>query len=268
MNKALRVWCLGVLMASLASAQQLYVPAAAHTSGAAGTVWRTDLEVKAKGGAGASIEIALLEERTDNSEPAQADFSLEPGQSLRFPDVVDGVFGLDGSAALRITATDGSIMATSRTYNSDPNGTYGQFIPAFDSTSAAEAGFDYTLMQLTSSQSFRTNVGFVNTTAERLSVEVDLYTAAGEWIGPFEAMLRPYEMRQVFDIFGLVTDEDVEAGYAVVRTRDDGGRFFAYASVVDNLSGDAVYIPAQLEGPTEAPADPRVVVFEAFMRYG
>jgi hypothetical protein len=70
----------------------------------------------------------------------------------------------------------------------------------------------------------------------------------------------------VTDIFALVTDQDVADGYALVRTRSSGGRFFAYASVVDNRSGDAVFIPAQEEGPTQA--QERLVVFEAFMRDG
>jgi hypothetical protein len=267
-RKTTIAWCLGVLVASLASAQELYVPAAAHTSGAAGTVWRTDLEVKARGGAPAAFTIELLEERANNSDPIEAAFSLDPGQSLRLVDVIDEVFGFDGSAALRVTSTEGAILATSRTYNNDPDGTYGQYIPAFESAAAAEAGFDYTLMQLSSSESYRTNVGFVNATGESVSIEVDLYTAMAEWLGPVEATLRPYEMRQVSDIFAQVTGGDVDAGYAVVRTRTDGGRYFAYASVVDNLSGDAIFIPAQLEGPTEVEVEARTVVFEAFMRHG
>jgi hypothetical protein len=123
-------------------------------------------------------------------------------------------------------------------------------------------------MQLSSTESYRTNVGFVNTTGESVSIEVDLFTAAAEWLGPVEETLRPYEMRQVSNIFAQVTGGDVDAGYAVVRTRTDGGRFFAYASVVDNLSGDAIFIPAQLEGPTEVETEARTVVFEAFMRHG
>ena len=268
MAKALRVVWLALLVASLGGAQELYVPAAAHNSGAGGTVWRTDLEVKARGGEAASFTVELLEERTANNDPLSATFSLDPGASLRLVDVIDTVFGFDGSGALRLTAVDGAILATSRTYNNDPNGTYGQYIPASEAESAAEHGYEYVLMQLSSSASYRTNVGFVNTTDATVALEVDLYTASAVLLGSVPATLRPYEMRQISNIFAEVTAQAVEDGYAIVRTSTEGGRYFAYASVVDNLSGDAIFIPAQLEGSIEAPLAPRFVVFEAFMRYG
>jgi hypothetical protein len=261
------VW-LALLVVSVGSAQELYVPAAAHTSGAGGTVWRTDLEVKARGGEPASFTVELLEERTANPDPLSATFSLAAGESTRLVDVVDTAFGFYGSGALRLTANEGAILATSRTYNTNPNGTFGQYIPGIDAEAAAEHGRDYVLMQLSSTESFRTNVGFVNTTDASVALEVDLFTADASLLGSVPATLRPYEMRQIPAVFTQVTSESVEDGYAVVRTTTEAGRFFAYASVVDNLSGDAIFIPSQLDGPLEAPPESRIVVFEAFMRPG
>ncbi|MEW6338599.1 MAG: hypothetical protein ACOY3Y_04220 [Acidobacteriota bacterium] len=43
-----------------------------------------------------------------------------------------------------------------------------------------------------------------------------------------------------------MTTADVSDGYAVLRTPTPGGRFYAYASVVDNRSGDPIYVPAQV----------------------
>jgi hypothetical protein len=266
--KSLRVVWLALLVASVGAAQELYVPAAAHTSGAAGTVWRTDLEVKARGGEPASFTVELLEERTANTDPLSAAFSLAAGESIRLVDVVDTAFGFYGSGALRLTANEGGILATSRTYNTNPNGTFGQYIPGLDAEGAAEHGHDYALMQLSSSAAYRTNVGVVNTTGASVTLGFDLFTAAADALGSVPLTLRPYEMRQVPAVFTLVTNEAVEDGYAMVRTSTEGGRFFAYASVVDNLSGDAIFIPAQLDEPPLAPPEPRFVVFEAFMRPG
>ena len=268
MAGVLRVVWLALLVASLGGAQELYVPAAAHTNGAAGTVWRTDLEVKARAGEPASFTVELLQERTANNDPLSATFSLTAGESRRLVDVVDTAFGFYGSGALRLTANEGGILATSRTYNTNPNGTFGQYIPAFEAETAAEHSRDYVLLQLSSSESYRTNVGFVNTTGESLALEVDLFTSSAVLLGSVPATLRPYEMRQIPAVFTLVTGEEVGDGYAVVRTTTEAGRFFAYASVVDNLSGDAIFIPAQLDGPLAVPPEPRFVVFEAFMRPG
>ena len=82
MAKSLRVVWLALLVASLASAQELYVPAAAHTSGAAGTVWRTDLEVKARGGEPATFAVDLLREGMDNTSPLTATFTVAAGACL------------------------------------------------------------------------------------------------------------------------------------------------------------------------------------------
>jgi hypothetical protein len=37
----------------------------------------------------------------------------------------------------------------------------------------------------------------------------------------------------------------VEEAFAIVHTDVGGGRFLAYASVIDNGTGDAAYVPAQ-----------------------
>ena len=109
---------------------------------------------------------------------------------------------------------------------------------------------------------------FLNTSALDIVVEIDLYTASGLTLGSLEYPLRPYELRQETDIYQRVTEDDVDAGYALVRTRSEGGSFFACASVIDNRTGDAIFIPAQFEGPSPEDVQPRFVVFEAFMRDG
>ncbi len=262
------VCCVVLLLAVTVGAGELYIPASAHSSGVGNTEWRTDLEVKARGNSSAAFKVELLKERRNNTQPLDASFSVEAGQSMRLVDLVNDVFGFDGTAALRITSTSGDLLVTSRTYNDDPEGTFGQFIPAFDAVDAAESGFDYALIQLSRSQSYRTNMGFLNASEFDILVDVDLYSAAGILLGSTQFPLRPYELWQETDIYERVTDDDVEAGFAVVRTQTEDARFFAYASVVDNNSGDPIFIPAQLDGPTAEEVMSRFVVFEGFMRDG
>jgi hypothetical protein len=52
-------------------------------------------------------------------------------------------------------------------------------------------------------------------------------------------------MDQYDKIFDDMGAGEVDNGYAVVRVITDGGKVLAYASVVDNLSGDPVYVQAQ-----------------------
>ena len=64
-------------------------------------------------------------------------------------------------------------------------------------------------------------------------------------LGIRDATLRPYEMDQYDKIFDDVGAGTVNNGYAVVRVTTEDGKVLAYASVVDNRSGDPVYVQAQ-----------------------
>jgi len=259
-----------VSLLSGVDAEDLYIPASAHTGGVGDTQWRTDLEVKARGAEAATFTLDLLPEGLDNSAPASASFSVAAGACLRLEDVLASAFSFTGTAALRLRTGSGMVLVASRTYNDDPDGTYGQYVPAVAAGAAPLASVDYALIQLSRSASpddgYRTNLGALNLTASHIVVEVDLHSATGDLLGTVPLSLHPYSLEQVTDIFARVTPGDVEDGFALVRSRSTGARFLAYASVVDNRSGDAVFIPAQEEGPS--PELERTVVFEAFMRHG
>lgn len=233
-------------------ATPLYLTTAAHVGGAAGTNWRSDVEVHNAGSTQASFSIALLKRGQANDSPVMRTFSLEPGRSARYEDVLDSVLHFQGAAALRVTPLVGWVQVTSRTYNQRPDGTFGQLVPALADTMAFESGEQARLVQLVQSASiasgYRTNIGLVNVSAVTTTVEVALYAADGTFLGTLPApdtTLRPYEYRQIDQAFGKVTTAGVDDGYAVVSTRTSGGRFFAYASVIDNRTGDPVLVPAQ-----------------------
>ena len=226
----------------------LFITAAAHVSGAAETDWRTDLEIYNPGTQQAGYEISLLEKNQSNLSPATVGFSLVSGMAVRYDDILHSVFDFTGSAGLRITATNGEVVAISRTYNQTSLGTYGQFIGSDVEANAIEAGQEGRIIQLTHNRSnntgYRTNVGFLNCTTETIAVRAELYTSDGDRLGTRSYDLEPLMFSQKDRIFEQVTDEDVDDGYVVVTTTTPGGRFFAYASVVDNRTGDPVYIPA------------------------
>ncbi len=97
----------------------------------------------------------------------------------------------------------------------------------------------------------------MNATGAALGLTVDLYTAAGVKLGSFSDSLPPYGYKQVDKVFERVTAQPVTDGYAIVRTTTAGGAFVAYASVVDNVTGDPVLVvPQRITGsapPTPTP---------------
>lgn len=244
----------------------VFIPAAAHATGAAGTNWRSDVEIHNPGSSQAAYTIALLKRDNDNSSPTTKSFTLNPGLSVRYSDILSSMFGFSGAAALKISVTSGSILASSRTYNlmvagnplNLPAGaTFGQFVPALAATDAVASTEQARLIQLAHSRTssgFRTNIGYVNTTSTTLTMTTDLYTASGTKLGTYNDSLPPFGYKQVDKIFEKVTSQDVTDGYAIVRTTTTGGTFFAYASVIDNPTGDPTFIPAQKTSSSTPPS--------------
>jgi hypothetical protein len=233
-----------------AVADVLYIPASAHVGGAAGTDWRTDLEVYSAAEDQASFRVDFLPAFLDNRDPESEMFTLDAGSSVRYRDVLDSVFEFSGSGALRVAVGAGAVMVTSRTYNRPGDLTYGQFIAGTTLDQALEEGQEGFLIQLSHSpandQGFRTNIGVASATGESIEVEVDLFSGDGTQIGTRTYTLLPYSYYQETNIFAEATADAVDNGFAVVRSETAGAMFFAYASVVDNRSGDPIYIPARL----------------------
>ncbi len=232
-----------------ATTESLMIPAAAAVHGLAGTNWRTDLELHNAGSFAAFIDVYPLLRGQANPNPDAKAFRVEPGESLRLDDVLGKEFGISGAAALLVSSSSFSpIMVTSRTYNDTSTKTYGQFIPALPLTAATGAVRGGRLVQLSQSATddtgFRTNIGLTNATDTATDVVIALYDGAGHHLGDVPQHLEPYEYVQIDRIFRKVTGAAVDNGYAIVSSSTPGAGFYAYASVVDNVSGDPINIPA------------------------
>lgn len=242
----------------LASSRSYYIATSAHSTGALGTNWRTDVEVHNPGAIQAAYTIALLAHDTDNSHPLTRTYTLAPGSSVRYPDIVLDRFGFAGKGALRITTIQGEILATSSTYNrlgagnplGVPDGsTFGEFVPAVAEENATAATGEGRLIQLSHTDpslktGFRTNVGVVNAGPAAIKVVVDLYTVGGTLLGTVRRTLPPYGYHQFDSVLAPWAGAPIDDAWAVVRCTTAGGRFFAYASVVDNRTGAPIFIPA------------------------
>ncbi len=229
----------------VSTGNETWVPASAALSGYEGTNWRSDLEIHNPGGSQAAFSVALMERDTSNPSPRTKAFTLEAGHSSRLVDVLGSAFQFSGAAALRLTPTSGRLMVTSRTYNDQPQGTYGQFIPGVPQGDAMLEGEVALLLGLAESSQYRTNLGLVNVSATPVTVVVEMYLDDGTRLGTESWSLKAYEFRQIDRVFTTVTPTTVVGGFLLATTASEGGRFFAYASVVDNRTGDPVYIPAQ-----------------------
>ncbi len=225
-----------------------YLPNAANVPGLLGTRWRTDFEACNLGSYASNVTVELLERGKANPSPAAAQLMLDPGRCMRYGNVLDALFSYGGAATLRVTGLGGDLLVNARTYNDDPAGTYGQFMPPLTLDDMVQPGATGRLIQLsqsaTTTTGYRTNIGLVNASPFAITVDVDLYTSTGVLLGSKRYTLGAYESTQVDRIFTLVTGAAVSDGYATVVSPTPGAVFYAFASSADNRSGDAIYIGA------------------------
>jgi PKD repeat protein len=240
-----------ILILEAESAETLYVPAAAHLAGFAGTDWRTDLEIANRMDTPVECSIDLLRTGYDNSSPRTAVVTVPGHSNLRVGDVLKTLLEYEGSAALRLHTGSSAISVTSSTYNSTDEGTYGQYISGVSTADAILPNRPGVMIQLSESDvttsGFRTNLGLLNTTAGRVEVLIELHDSNGSPVGSGSTVLEPFEHRQINRIFAQVTSSPITDGVAWVSTSTPGGAVLAYASVVDNRSGDPVFIPARVD---------------------
>lgn len=220
-----------------------YVQIATHSSGGAGALWESDLEIRADGGVAAEVTIDLLGMNRDNTTPLATHTEIVPaGASVTLVDLIEDTFGLTfTTGALRMTTISGTPSFGSRTANRGMFSSFGFDIPAEGSSAAIGSGATGRLIHLTGNGSFLTSLGFVNTTSLTISVDADLYRADGTYLRTESLTLAPFDMQRRFHVF---PSDDVDDGFAVMTTSTPGGAFLASAIVADLTSGDWVWLPA------------------------
>jgi hypothetical protein len=116
-------------------------------------------------------------------------------------------------------------------------------MPALFPSSGIVYGQTGILPKLAKSAGFRTNAGFANLGAGDASVRIALFAADGAALGTARDVLVPAgRWLQLDDIFTAVGAGPADLAYARVELLTEGGRAWAYASVIDNATGDPTTI--------------------------
>lgn len=222
------------------------VPAAAHTPGAHGSFWTTDLWIYSQGATLIHLWFNRADENNSDVDSVVVDLD-QPVVAL--PDVVESVFGADGVGSIHYLA-DGPVVVVSRTSTVAGGGTpgaYGQTIPGLPLRAAAVPGTGQagTLRMVTDQNvNSRANLGLVNQSGVETDILVEVFTADGEPAAgdsSFTVSLEPYSMTQVNDVFSRL-DPGQQRGLIVrAGITSDDGAFLAYLSVVDDGTNDPAY---------------------------
>ncbi len=221
---------------SVATAPEL-VAASARTAGLNGTSWRTDAVLLNAGSAGVRGRLTLR--GGDGSELGALQYDLDPQQMVSIEDVV-GSMGITGTGSLVVEPTQGAAPAImTRTYTGDEDGTFGQAIPP---QIPAHSGTQV-ITGLRGSPGFRTNFGVASASPSTVQVSLTLHTGSGSRLGP-TLSVAPFQQNQwpLESLFGAPVLAGVSAASLEVSC---SGPVAVYASVVDDDSGDPIFLPGE-----------------------
>jgi hypothetical protein len=208
------------------------VPVVARTPGLGGTVWRSDVSIHNPTNATMILELRLL--GTTRS------VTLFPGHTTTIEDVMTFMGAGNGTGALEIVKPAGGAgpIVSSRTYTprAGSTGTFGQFVPARDTTAFTA---DAVITGLRSDAAFRTNVGFVSSSSAPISITVTLIDGGGVERGRTTVTVGPKGQVQM-PLSALFT-VSVSGRFSLRAHTDAGPVMLMYGSVIDNSSGDPIF---------------------------
>ena len=217
------------------------ISAAAQTPGVGGTAWRTELSLYNAGLEGANVTLVLLPSKLTRT------LYLTPRQSVTYANTLLDLFGLtSGAGAVSIEAdsagSSAQLRVTSRTFTAGKVGTYGQSVPEVQPEQLVKTLY---LTGLQNSAGFRTNIGFVNRAGGPVAATLTLYSRTGSTIATKDVTFGASSFQQaaLWSYFPELTSSSSDAMTMRISSNVTDA-LNAYASVIDNITQDPIYIQA------------------------
>jgi hypothetical protein len=246
----------------------LIIPAVAHADGI-NSKFQSDIRVTNSSAQPMKYQVTFVPTGDAGiTQGKQTTVDIDPGRTIALDDVLQSWFGdsaatgtlevrplnaapmsSTSSTATALPAGLANILtfASSRTYNTTANGTFGQYIPAIPFAAFVGRGSDPTkstilsLQQIAQSPAFRTNLGIVEGSGDPASVLISVFGSNGQKLTEFTQDLKGGQHVQLNSILATknvqVTDGRIE-----VKVLSPGGKVTAYASVLDNLTNDPLLV--------------------------
>lgn len=264
------------------------LPVASHTPGQNGTMWMSDVAIQNFQSTAITVEAVVIESGITNLDNVSAilnaqlpsgSASIPAGGSVLLKDILNGHRGMTAVTGAILLGADRPFAVTSRTYSMAPSGdTVGQTVPpskyfldnTINRTDLATA-VAY-LPGLIDNARFRTNIGMVAANAsgstDPLDIVITLRGGDGTVLGTRSITLPAGGLTHVQFSTRSLANNTFEIGSADVRITSGSGAVVPYASVVDNVTADAVFILGELPRSTTtmSSAGQRSALRDAFNR--
>jgi len=208
--------------------------------------WRTDTRIY--NASASTVTANLLFYSQTGAAPVTKSITLAPNEVKQLDNTLASFFGVtnDGGALHITTDTPANLITSARTYNQTTNGTYGQFINGITPNDAAAAGGRaLQILQVEESDRYRSNIGVAEVNGKSATVELQVVPADGRVAAKLTFDMKPNEFRQFNSLLQGLNVGTTYNARVTVRVVSGEGRIAAYASVIDALTNDPTFVPAQ-----------------------
>lgn len=228
------------------------VPISGRTAGAFGSQWQTDLVITNLEPRAVPLVLTYY---GPEGERVFTTMPLAGRGTLVLDDVLRHTFGLTSSLGMiRVSSAMTGARFTARAYvvnRGHAGGEYGQGVPAMPVDALTT---EHVLSGVTATGGRRTNIGVANPWTVPATVTLTLNGADGRELGRLHRRVPALEVLQLNDVFAAFGAAPATEASVVVSSQVS---VYAYASIVRNDTGDAVFVPGTGVGVSSPAVAPR-----------
>jgi len=224
------------------SGEFAYYSVIAHTPGELDSLWVSSMSLC---NLSSSRADSVLTYQYGHGNSVEKSVSVPASGIVEWLDTASDLFGVTGnSSGIVEIVVDFPLQVAVRTFNSSDIGTFGQSLPGVTVEQSMTQGEIGTISPVKRTPEFRTNIGFINTGTVSCSVEVTFMDGNGSQIGnQLSVSLQPGQWKQKNDMLGSAGIDYAQVAYAVMTVDQAGAKVWAYATVIDNATGDPTGLP-------------------------
>jgi hypothetical protein len=234
----------GQLVALRPSTQQFLIPAAGAQAGNGGTFFRSDITIVNYRAAEQRIRLQWLPQDVNGGSGPAVEVTIAASSGIASEDFVTNVMQRSGLGAILVTAIDANgqpdsgaqLVGTSRIWTPQPGtaGTTSQSLPSIATTDISSSAVS--ILGARRDTRYRTNVGIVNLSGDVQTFQVVVFGTFGSEVRQID--VQPQSM-VLFAVTGAASTTPLQIQVQNRTTVAFSTKFVAYASSVDNVTGDA-----------------------------
>lgn len=208
--------------------------------------WQSDVRIF---NAGSTPQTATLIyfPQNDSGDSRTTAMTINAGETKSIDNALPSLFAVTNTGgALHVsTPTETNLVVSARTYNQTTHGTFGQFIPAVTAADGIGAsGGSLQILQVEESVRYRTNIGVFEVGGKPATVELSIFLPESKTSAKTSFTLEANEFRQL-NVLKEIGLDDVYNARIQVRVLSGTGKIAAYGSVIDMITQDPTFVPAQ-----------------------